>query len=222
MLSASFEFDANDLAEYARTCGELAPRYTDPKHPDFQAPPTFPTSLHAGRRFPDGFPHFPGLGMDAGKAVAPKAPIRPGVKHVGRTHLHDIYTKTGRSGRMVFMVIRMELFDPSETLVATADTRTARVWDAATGEPITPTMRVLGIIREVAFAPDGTEVSVTTTRGDRRVWGLRPDPRPVEELRTPTLGGNPRPFTGNGLVGLAAEVAQDLPTDRRVRIEQPA
>ena len=115
-------FDANDLAEYARTCGELAPRYTDPSHPDFQAPPTFPTSLHAGRRLPDGFPHFPGLGMDAGKAVAPKAPIRPGVKHVGRTHLHDIYTKTGRSGRMVFMVIRMELFDPSETLVATADT----------------------------------------------------------------------------------------------------
>jgi hypothetical protein len=118
----TFEFDAQNLAEYAIACGELAPRYTNPKHPDFQAPPTFPTSLHAGRRFPDGFPRFEGLGMDAGKAVAAKAPIRPGVKHVGRTHLHDVYTKTGRSGRMVFMVIRMELFDPSETLVATADT----------------------------------------------------------------------------------------------------
>jgi hypothetical protein len=118
----TFEFDAQNLAEYAIACGELAPRYTNPKHPDFQAPPTFPTSLHAGRRFPDGLPRFEGLGMDAGKAVAAKAPIRPGVKHVGRTHLHDVYTKTGRSGRMVFMVIRMELFDPSETLVATADT----------------------------------------------------------------------------------------------------
>ena len=118
----TFVFDANDLAEYAIACGEQAPRYTDTKHPDFQALPTFPTSLHAGSRFPDGFPRFEGLGMDAGKAVAPKAPIRPGVKHVGRTHMHDIYTKTGRSGRMVFMVVRMELFDPRETLVATADT----------------------------------------------------------------------------------------------------
>jgi hypothetical protein len=115
-------FDANALAEYARACGELSPRYTDTAHPDFQAPPTFPTSLHAGKRLPDGFPRFEGLGMDAGKAVSPIAPIRPDVQHVGRTHLHDIYTKTGRSGRMVFMVIRMEIFDPKETLVATADT----------------------------------------------------------------------------------------------------
>jgi hypothetical protein len=118
----TFEFRAEDLADYARACGELAPRYTDPAHPDFQAPPTFPTSLHAGKRLPDGFPRFAGLGMDAGKAVSPIAPIRPGVTHIGRTHLHDVYTKTGRSGRMVFMVIRMELFDPKETRVATADT----------------------------------------------------------------------------------------------------
>jgi hypothetical protein len=118
----TFRFAAADLADYARTCGETAARYTDPTHPDFQAPPTFPTSLHAGRRLPEGFPRFEGMGMDAGKAVSPKAPIRPDVTHVGRTHLHDIYTKTGRSGRMVFMVIRMELFDPAETLVATADT----------------------------------------------------------------------------------------------------
>lgn len=118
----TFEFRAEDLATYARACGEQAPRYTDPSHPDFQAPPTFASSLHAGKRLPDGFPRFEGLGMDAGKAVSPKAPIRPGVTHVGRTHLHDVYTKTGRSGRMVFMVIRMELFDPKETLVATADT----------------------------------------------------------------------------------------------------
>lgn len=61
--------------------------------------------------------------MDAGKAVAPRAPIRPGVRLTARTHLHDIYTKTGRSGRMTFMVTRMEIYDPDDKLLADADTR---------------------------------------------------------------------------------------------------
>lgn len=118
-----FEFSAEEIADYAKSCGELAPRYTDPAHPDFQAPPTFATSFRPGRRLPDGFPSLPGLGMDAGKAVAPKAPIRPGVKLSARTHLHDLYVKTGRSGRMTFMVTRMEVYDPAGTQLATADTR---------------------------------------------------------------------------------------------------
>ena len=58
------------MAEYARACGELATRYTDPQHEDFQAPPTFASSLQRGRGLPPDFPKMPGLGMDAGKAVA--------------------------------------------------------------------------------------------------------------------------------------------------------
>jgi len=118
-----YEITAQEIVDYATACGEMAPRYTDPGHPEFQAPPTFPTSFHPGRRLPEGFPNLPGLGMDAGKAVAPKAPIRPGVKLTGRTHLHDLYVKTGRSGRMTFMVTRMEIYDPAGTQLATADTR---------------------------------------------------------------------------------------------------
>jgi hypothetical protein len=118
-----FELTAEDIADYASACGEQAPRYVDPAHPDFQAPPTIATSFRPGRRLPDGFPSLPGLGMDAGKAVAPRAPIRPGVKLTARTHLHDLYAKTGRSGRMTFMVTRMEIYDPAGTQLATADTR---------------------------------------------------------------------------------------------------
>lgn len=118
-----FEFSAAELADYASSCGELAPRYTDPAHPEFQAPPTFATCLRPGRRLPEGFPNLPGLGMDAGKAVAPKAPILPGVPLTARSHLHDIYAKTGRSGRMTFLVTRMEIYDPAGTLLANADTR---------------------------------------------------------------------------------------------------
>lgn len=118
-----FELSAAQIVDYASACGERAPRYTDPAHPDFQAPPTIATSFRPGLRLPEGFPRLPGLGMDAGKAVAPKAPIRAGVRLTGRTHLHDVYAKTGRSGRMVFMVTRMEVFDPADVLLATADTR---------------------------------------------------------------------------------------------------
>ena len=118
----SFELDAAKMAEYASACGEVAACYTDPSHPDFQAPPTFASSLQRGRGLPEHFPKMPGLGMDAGKAVEAFAPIRPGPK-TSRTHMHDIYAKTGRSGRMIFLVIRMGLYDPDGTHVANADTR---------------------------------------------------------------------------------------------------
>ena len=117
-----FDVDAPRIADYARACGEVAPRYTNPDDADFQAPPTFASSLQRGRGLPDDFPKMPGLGMDAGKAVEAFLPIRPG-KLTGRTHLHEVYTKTGRSGRMIFLVTRMALYDADEALLANADTR---------------------------------------------------------------------------------------------------
>jgi hypothetical protein len=116
------QLDADKLADYARTCGETAPRFTDPADPDFQAPPTIGSSIHPRTRYPDGFPTFKGLGMDAGKAVAPAKPMRPGVPITARTHMHDIYTKTGRSGRMVFFVNRMEFTDAKGDFLGSADT----------------------------------------------------------------------------------------------------
>lgn len=117
-----FSFTAQELADYAAACGERASKFIDPAADDFQAPPTIATSLQPGQRMPDGFPKVAGLGMDAGKAVTPVAPIRPNVVLTGKSHMQDIYTKTGRSGRMVFFVIRMEVFDPDNTLLASADT----------------------------------------------------------------------------------------------------
>ena len=119
----TFTLDAAKLADYAAARGELAACYTDPEHADFQAPPTFPSSLSPGRRLPEGFPELPGMGMDAGKAVAPINPIRPDMVITGKTHLHDVYSKTGRSGRMTFFVTRMALYDQTGQPLATADTR---------------------------------------------------------------------------------------------------
>ena len=119
----TFVVEAESLAEFARSCGEVAPRFTDPNDGDFQATPTWASSLARGRNLPEGFPLFGGVPMDGGKDVVPIRPIRPGMQLTGRTHVHDIYTKTGRSGRMVFIISRMELSSDDGEQVATADTR---------------------------------------------------------------------------------------------------
>ena len=119
-----FEIDGSRFAAYASACGELSKRYTDPQDPDFQAPPTFVSTLVGGRNLPEDFPDLDGVRMDAGKSVDWMAPIRDRSTLIGKAHLHDIYTKTGRSGRMIFLVTRVELYDGDGTHVANADTRT--------------------------------------------------------------------------------------------------
>lgn len=118
----SFDIDPGITIEYARLCGETADRFLDPDHEDFQAPPTFVASLSGRRMLPKEFPRL-GIGMDAGKGVECFRPVRPGTTIVGRTHVHDIYTKTGRSGRMVFVVVRIEFYDQDGNHLANADSR---------------------------------------------------------------------------------------------------
>ena len=117
-----FDIKAGVTMEYARLCGETAERFLNQDHPEFQAPPTYIASLSGGRALPRDFPRF-GIGMDADKGVECFKPVRPGQKLTGKTHLHDVYTKTGRSGRMIFVVTRIEFFDAQGEHVANADSR---------------------------------------------------------------------------------------------------
>lgn len=117
-----FEVKQDDMLGFAAACGETAPRYSDAGHPDFQAAPTFCARFHGRRMLPGDFPQI-GIPLDAGKCVMPQRPLRAGAKLVGRSHLHDIYEKTGRTGRMIFLVSRMELYDESEALVSIVDSR---------------------------------------------------------------------------------------------------
>ena len=114
--------EADKLADYDKSCGETASKFIDPNDPDFQAPPTIGSSFNPKRRNPEGFPKIKGLGMDAGKAVRPIKPMRAGETITVRTHMHDIYTKSGRSGRMVFFVHRLEFSDTTGDLLGSADT----------------------------------------------------------------------------------------------------
>ena len=118
-----FKLDRDRVVTVARMSGELLPQFTDPEHADFQATPAYIASLAAGRHLPIEFPRLAGIPMDGGKAVTCLKPVRVGEPLTGRTHLHDIYDKSGRSGRMIFLVSRMEIFDSKGEQVAISDSR---------------------------------------------------------------------------------------------------
>ena len=122
--SVEVEARGEDMVEFALACGETDPCFTDSSHPDFQAPANFATKYHGARMLPSDFPKFdPARMIDAGKAIEIHAPIRPDTKLTAKSHLHDIYEKTGRSGPMVFIVHRMEFSNASGQLVSTVDWR---------------------------------------------------------------------------------------------------
>lgn len=116
-----FEMEAESMQAFAEACGETLPKYVDPTDPDFQAPPSYPTRFHGRRSLPKDFPMEIARSFDGGKCVEPKRPIRPGDVLTAKSHIHDIYEKTGRSGGMVFVVHRMEFFDQQDELVSIVD-----------------------------------------------------------------------------------------------------
>ena len=121
--SKEFTIKTENILAVSEASGEKRPEYTDPDHPDFQAPPQLLCSLASGRHLPIDFPSLGGIPMDGGKAVTRHGPVRPNETLVGKTHLHEIYDKKGRSGRMILIVARMELFDTNDQHLATADSR---------------------------------------------------------------------------------------------------
>ena len=118
-----FLIDPATTIQYATLCGETADRFLDADHEEFQAPPTYIASLSGGRMLPIDFPRF-GIGMDAGKGVECLQPVRPGSTFFNDTATSEIYTKTGRSGRMIFVVTRIEFYDSERNHLVNSDSRT--------------------------------------------------------------------------------------------------
>lgn len=120
---ATFEIKAEKLISYATACGETEPRFIDPEDPDFRAVPNYASNFHGQRNLPDNFPVELHRSFDAGKCCENLAPIRPGDTITGRSHIHDVYEKTGRSGPMMFVVHRMEFTNQDSKQVAVVDWR---------------------------------------------------------------------------------------------------
>ncbi len=118
-----FEIKAPPMVEFAVSCGETQPRFTQPDDPDFQAVPSYTTRFHGRRAMPDDFPIKQHQGFDAGKSVEVHNPLRPGDKLTARSEIHDIYEKTGRSGPMLFIVHRMKFSNQRGELISVVDWR---------------------------------------------------------------------------------------------------
>ena len=119
----TFSFDPGAVAEAAALAGEGRAQFTDPTREDFEVLPAFLASFASGRRLPIDFPSLGGISMDGGKAVTSLQPVRSTTQLTGSTHLHEIYDKSGRSGRMIFIVARTELRDDAGVHYATVDAR---------------------------------------------------------------------------------------------------
>src|SRR5438093_8251134 len=113
-----------ELIDFAHALGETHPDYTRPG-PDLIAHPMYPARFRGKRFYPDSLPRSIDVrtGFDAGKDIALAAPIRPGDAITARCTLHEVYEKTGRTGTMVFVVIRFTLTNQRGELVATVDNR---------------------------------------------------------------------------------------------------
>ena len=121
--SKEFSLDAIKVVTAAVASGETRSCFVDANDPNFQATPALLCSMASGRYLPVDFPSIGGLPMDGGKAVTCHAPVPCGETLTGKTRLHDIYDKKGRSGRMIFVVARMELYNSNKAHLATVDSR---------------------------------------------------------------------------------------------------
>ena len=95
---------------FARVTGESNPRlhdggqFADLEPDGLIAPPTFCNLFMSDAAHPDIKLEFGDATLFAGQAVECLAPVRAGDELRGSTKLKDVYSKTGRSGRMVFTV----------------------------------------------------------------------------------------------------------------------
>ncbi len=117
------------IREFCEALGETNPLYTDEEaakrgpYGGLIAPPSFAVGFRTRRHFLDILPNFSRAGFDAGKDVEFLAPIRPGDQITLSSAIKEIYEKTGRSGSMVFIVIRSTLRNQNGEILAHVDHR---------------------------------------------------------------------------------------------------
>src|SRR5688572_23047985 len=102
-------------------------------------------------------------------------------------------------------------FSPDGRLLLTLigagpDAPAARVWECATGEPVTPLLEHTASFTVAAWDPNGREVAIAACDGAVLLWDVSPAKGPLEALRREAeLLSAHRLVPGHGLVSLTAE-----------------
>ncbi len=115
---------AEELIDFAKALGETRPEYVEPG-PALVGHPTYCVRYRGAKFYPDTLPKGINIrtGFDAGKDIELGVPVRAGDTIEVRCTLHEVYEKTGRSGSMVFVVIRFTLVNQRGETVAIVDNR---------------------------------------------------------------------------------------------------
>ena len=105
----TFQVTAEMIEAFARAVGDTDPRYVDAEAASHGAaagriaPPIFYDVFRADQ-VPDPKVKFGKVGFNAGQRCEFYAPMRPGDTITMKTRITDVYEKTGRTGKMVFIV----------------------------------------------------------------------------------------------------------------------
>jgi hypothetical protein len=87
------------------------------------APPSFVLRMRGKRFMPRNLPDLGRSGFDAGTDMELGVPVRVGDVLTTISTVHDLYEKTGRSGRMSFLVLRSVITNQRGEQVAVIDQR---------------------------------------------------------------------------------------------------
>lgn len=124
--SGRFEVTKEQILAYCEAVGETNPLYTDEEaakagpYGGLIAPPSFYTSMRSGQG-PDPKLVYGNTTFNAGQRCEFLAPIRPGDVITSYSKVHEIYQKTGRTGRMVFLVRRATYKNQNGEIAGIAD-----------------------------------------------------------------------------------------------------
>jgi acyl dehydratase len=105
----TFDVTESMIKTFAQAVGETSPQYVDPQaaketaNGGLIAPPIFYDVFRADQ-VPDPKVKFGKVTFNAGQRCEFHAPIRPGDTITMKTRITDVYEKTGRTGKMVFIV----------------------------------------------------------------------------------------------------------------------
>lgn len=128
----SFVVTAEKIANFCAAVGDDNPLYLDPAaaaagpHGTIVAPPAFAASFRYADDVFDRIPLFRRGGLMGGIDLEFEAPIRVGDTIRVSSEVREIYEKTGRSGAMVFVVVRSTLTNQNGEVVARVDHRMMR------------------------------------------------------------------------------------------------
>lgn len=120
----TYEVTREDIVQFSKVHKEVNPVFYDveaaakSRYGDIIAPPAFFNQVALPESYPDLKIEYGSIDLFAGQELEQKRPMRPGDVITVKSKIADVYEKTGRSGKMVFVVREATFTDQRGEVVA--------------------------------------------------------------------------------------------------------